>query len=75
LVLGCLGHDGVAALGRDRAMELPPLVHPALPAFRDGQGCILGVPHMPYWRGAAGGLPRLAFRPATPLTRAVFTVV
>jgi tRNA(Ile)-lysidine synthase len=75
LMLGCLGRDGVAALGRERAMELPPLVHPALPAFRDGQGCILGVPHMPYWRGGADGLPSLAFRPQTPLTRAAFTVV
>jgi tRNA(Ile)-lysidine synthase len=75
LVLGCLGRDGVAALGRDRAMGLPPIVHPALPAFRDGQGCILGVPHIPYWRGAAAGLPSLAFRPTTPLTRAAFTVV
>jgi tRNA(Ile)-lysidine synthase len=80
LVLGCLGQDGVAALGRGRAMDrravdLPPLVHPALPAFRDRQGCILGVPHMPYRHGAADGLPSLAFRPETPLTRAAFTVV
>ncbi|HEY1799223.1 MAG TPA: tRNA lysidine(34) synthetase TilS [Stellaceae bacterium] len=75
LVLGCLGRDGVAALGRERATELPPLVHPALPAFRDGQGCILAVPHMPYWRTAADGLPSIAFRPENPLTRAAFTVV
>lgn len=75
LVLGCLGEDGVAALGRERATQLPPLVHPALPAFRDGQGCLLGVPHMPYGRDAAERLPRLAFRPETPLTRAAFTVV
>lgn len=75
LVLGCLGHDGVVALGRDRATDLPPLVHPALPAFRDGQGYVVGVPHMPFWRGAADGLPGLAFRPAIPLTRAAFTVV
>ena len=75
LVLACLGRDGVAALGRDRAMESPPLVHPSLPAFRDGQGCVVGVPHMPFWRREAGVLPGLAFRPVTPLTRAGFTVV
>jgi tRNA(Ile)-lysidine synthase len=80
LVLGCLGQDGVAALGRarlqgNRLTELPPLVHPALPAFRDGQGCILGVPHIPYRCCAPDGLPNLAFRPETPLTQAAFTVV
>jgi tRNA(Ile)-lysidine synthase len=75
LVIGCLGRDGVAALGRDRAMELPPLVHPSLPAFRDGQGCVVAVPHLRYCRGKAEGFPTLAFRPATPLSRAAFTVV
>jgi len=75
LVLGCLGQGGVAALGRDRAMDLPPLVHPALPAFRDEEGCVLAVPLLGYRRGDAGALPELFFRPATPLTRAAFTVV
>lgn len=75
LAIGCLGADGVAALGRDRPMDLPPLVHPSLPAFRDARGRIVAVPHMPYRHGAAGPLPGLAFRPAMPLTRASFTVV
>jgi len=75
LVIGCLGRDGVVLLGRDRPAEPPPLIHPSLPAFRDEQGCIVGVPHIAYWRREAGALPGIAYRPATPLSRAAFTVV
>jgi hypothetical protein len=77
LTLSYLGTAGVAELGRRSreraAADLPPLVHAALPAFRDEGGRIVAVPHlrdpdMPHY-------PRLRFYPATPLTRAVFTVV
>ncbi|HEX3882328.1 MAG TPA: tRNA lysidine(34) synthetase TilS [Stellaceae bacterium] len=79
LILACLGRDGVAAVDRDarrgHAPDLPPLVHPSLPALRDGQGRVVAVPHLD-WRGAgAGALPGVYFRPVAPLTRAAFTVV
>lgn len=79
LILGSLGLDGVTAIDRNlrraSADLLPPLVLPTLPAFRDLAGRLEGVPHLGYRRAGAGALPRLGFRPVTPLTHAGFTVV
>jgi len=79
LTLSYLGRDGVAALDRglrrEHAADLPPLVHPALPALHDVRGRIVGVPHLG-WRAAdAEVLPSVYFRPVAPLTRPAFTVV
>lgn len=79
LTLGCLGQAGVAALDRGlrrrAAASVPPLVHPALPAFRDAAGGLVAVPHLGYGQPGAGAAPRLSFCPVTALTRAGFTVV
>jgi len=77
VTLSYLGVTGVAELGRSSRerveADLPPLVHAALPAFRDEVGRIVAVPHL--CDPVMPNSPRLRFCPATPLTRAVFTVV
>ena len=83
MTLGQLGREGVATLDRGvrRGPEgpavaiLPPLVYPALPAFRDPAGDIVAVPHLFYRRAAVDGSPQLALRPKVPLTGAGFAVV
>jgi len=79
MTLGQLGREGVAMLDRDvrrpAAAILPPLVYPALPAFRDPAGDIVAVPHLFYRRAAVDGSPRLALRPRVQLTGAGFAVV
>jgi tRNA(Ile)-lysidine synthase len=80
-VIASLEAGGVAELdrriGRPRPAQdgprLPRLVHPVLPAARDAAG-LLCVPHLGY-RRAGALVPDFLFRPASPLTRAGFTVV
>jgi tRNA(Ile)-lysidine synthase len=79
--LGYLGGRGAPAAERitDPAMDrrgrdLPRLVFSVLPALWDEEG-LAAVPHLGYRRPGVGVLPRLSFRPATPLTQAGFTVV
>jgi tRNA(Ile)-lysidine synthase len=77
LTLGYLGQ--AEGIGREhRAMaergDLPRLLDRVLPALWDAAG-LAAVPHLGYRRGDVSALPRLAFRPANPLTMACFTVV
>jgi tRNA(Ile)-lysidine synthase len=78
LTLGYLGDDGVVDLHRSgaglAAGALPPLVHPILPAFRDGKG-LAAVPALGYVRDERISLPRLLFRPVNSLSHAGFAVV
>ncbi len=69
LTLGYLGRERVPHSG-----SLPGLVHDALLALRDGNG-IAAVPDLGYVRPGFHLTARIAFRPAHPLTTAVFTVV
>ena len=71
--LGYLGQRG-AAVPEGYGAGLPRLLHHVLPALWDDAG-LVAVPHLYYRRAEAGPLPRLALRPANPLSRAGFTVV
>jgi tRNA(Ile)-lysidine synthase len=73
LTLGHLGPRRVPDLPRYET-GLPRLVHAVLPAFWDPGG-LVSVPHLGYRRAGAETLPTIVFRPANPLTPAVFTVV
>jgi tRNA(Ile)-lysidine synthase len=73
LTLGYLGPRRVPDLAQHET-GLPRLVHAVLPAFWDPGG-LVSVPHLGYRRAGAETLPTIVFRPANPLTRAVFTVV
>jgi len=70
--LGYLGQSGGAA--EHGTGDLPRLIYPALPALWDEEG-LAAVPHLGYSRRGVAVLPRLSFRPETPLTQAGFTVV
>ena len=77
LTIGALGKAGVAALGRNSVEPdnpLPRLVYPTLPAIWDGDE-LVAVPHLSWYRAAAGAPPALVFKPATALFGAGFTVV
>jgi tRNA(Ile)-lysidine synthase len=54
--------------------SLPRFLHGVLPAIWDDDG-LLAVPHLGYHRTPAGAFPRIAFRPANPLSPTGFTVV
>jgi tRNA(Ile)-lysidine synthase len=73
VTLGYLGHFGMAVMQREES-DLPRLLRPVLLAMWDERG-LAAVPHLSYYRRGVGTLPRLAFRPANPLTSAGFTVV
>jgi tRNA(Ile)-lysidine synthase len=60
--------------GLSEAANLPPLVHPMLPAFWDEEN-LAAIPALGYRRAPELAAPTLRFRPANPLTTAGFTVV
>ena len=78
LTIGYLGLFGTRRLDRGipqlRRARLPPLLFPILPALWDDEG-ISAVPHLGYRREGVSGLPKVVFRPVTPLTQAGFAVV
>jgi tRNA(Ile)-lysidine synthase len=59
---------------RGKLRSLPGLARSTLPAMWDAEG-LLAVPHIGYRRAGSGALPRIAFRPANPLSQGWFTVV
>ncbi|HTV90987.1 MAG TPA: tRNA lysidine(34) synthetase TilS [Stellaceae bacterium] len=75
MTLGYLGQSGAATLaGRSPACDLPPLVHPVLPALWDAAG-LVAVPHLGYRRDGVGALPSFALSSPNGITSAGFTVV
>src|SRR5438067_4863705 len=74
LMLGYVGQSGTRPMIGRADDPLPPLIHPTLPAVWDDIG-LVAVPHLGHFRTGATDLPRVAFHPMNPLSRAGFTVV
>jgi tRNA(Ile)-lysidine synthase len=78
VVVGYLGHAGVAEFGRrlDNPLpaQLPRLVYPVLPAVWDTAG-LVAVPGLGWRRDGVGPMPQIVLRPVNCLSAAPFAVV
>jgi tRNA(Ile)-lysidine synthase len=74
VTIGYLGGRRTAMFPPSPPASLPGLVRPVLPAVWNEPG-LLAVPDLWCRPGDDSALPRLAFRPANPLSQAGFTVV